>query len=306
MAESVLFSVAESLLGKLASSALEEASLAYGVYDDLDQMKHTLSLIKAVLLDADQKQRHNNELREWLRQIKHVLNDAENIVDDFECEALRKHVVNTYGGFSRKVRHFFSTSNPLVYRLRMAHQLKDLIKKLDKVASDRQKFGLQINDVDTRVVHRRELTDSHVTDSEVIGRDYDKQKILKLLLKDEGEDESLSIVPIVGIRGLGKTTLAKLIFNDESIDNSFSLKIWVCVSEDFELRNLLVKILSSALNSTQEMYKNLEMQQLKNHLRNTIAGQKFLLVLDDVWNEDRVKWIELKTFIQVNGWDYKG
>ncbi|KAK7278918.1 hypothetical protein RJT34_23957 [Clitoria ternatea] len=297
MAESVLFSVAESLIGKLASRAVQEASLAYGVYDDLDEMKQTLSLIKAVLLDADKKQQHNNELREWLRQIKHVLNDAENIVADFECEALRKHVVNTYGGFSRKVPHFFSTSNPLVYRLRMAHQLKDLINKLDKVASDRQKFGLQINDVDTRVVHRRELTDSHVTDSEVIGRDYDKQKILKLLLKDE----SLSVVPIVGIGGLGKTTLAKLIFNDESIDKSFSLKIWVCVSEDFELRNLLVKILSSALNSTQEMYKNLEMQQLKNHLRNTLAGQKFLLVLDDVWNEDRAKWIELKNLIKVNG-----
>ncbi|KAK7278887.1 hypothetical protein RJT34_23926 [Clitoria ternatea] len=265
-------------------------------------MKQTLSLIKAVLLDADQKQHHNNELREWLRQIKHVLNDAENIVADFECEALRKHVVNTYGGFSRKVRHFFSTSNPLVYRLRMAHQLKDVIIKLDKVASDRQKFGLQINDVDTRVVHRRELTDSHVTDSEVIGRDYDKEKILKLLLKDESEDETLSIVPIVGIGGLGKTTLAKLIFNEESIDNSFSLKIWVCVSEDFEVRNLLVKILSSALNSTQEMYKNLEMQQLKNHLRNTLAGQKFLLVLDDVWNEDRVKWIELKNLIQLKGY----
>ncbi|KAK7278872.1 hypothetical protein RJT34_23911 [Clitoria ternatea] len=301
MAESVLFSVAESLIGKLASLAVEEASLAYAVYDDLDQMKQTLSLIKAVLLDAELKQHQNNELREWLRQIKHVLNDAENVVVDVECEALRKHVINIYGGFSRKVRHFFSTSNPLVYRLRMAHELKDIIKKLDKVASDRQKFGLQINDVDTRVVHRRELTDSHVTDSEVIGRDDDKEKTLKLLLKDESEDESLSIVPIVGIGGLGKTTLAKLIFNDEIIDNSFSLKIWVCVSEDFELRNLLVKILSSALNSTQEMYKNLEMQQLKNHLRNTLAGQKFLLVLDDVWNEDRVKWIELKNLIQVNG-----
>ncbi|KAK7278908.1 hypothetical protein RJT34_23947 [Clitoria ternatea] len=80
------------------------------------------------------------------------------------------------------------------------------------------------------------------------------------LAYDEGEDESLSIVPIVGIGGLGKTTPAKLIFNDESIDNSFSLKIWVCVFKDFKVRNLLVKILSSALNSTQEMYKNLEMQ----------------------------------------------
>ncbi|PNX72501.1 disease resistance protein rga2-like, partial [Trifolium pratense] len=102
MAESLLFGLAESFIGKIASRAVQEASLALGVYDELQDIKNTASLIKAVLLDAEQKQQQNHQLREWLRQIKRVFNDAEDIIDDFECEALRKHVVNTSGSFTRK------------------------------------------------------------------------------------------------------------------------------------------------------------------------------------------------------------
>ncbi|XP_061339400.1 disease resistance protein RGA2-like [Gastrolobium bilobum] len=307
MAESLLFSVAESLIGKLASRAVEEASRVFGAYDDLRELKETVSLIKAVLLDAEQKQRqNNNELCVWLRQIKRVFSDAEDIIDDFECEALRKHVVNTYGSCTRKVRRFFSTCNPLVYRLRMAHQIKDVKKRLDKVAADRNKLGLQTIENDTRVVHRREMTHSHVAASHVIGREHDKENIIKLLLQDGTEDRSLSVIPIVGIGGLGKTTLAQSVFNDKSIDESFPLKMWVCVSENFELEDMLRKILKSATdNSTsaptlthQESFKSYDMDQLQRHLRNKLAGKKFLLVLDDVWNEDRVEWIKLKNLLE--------
>ena len=97
MAESLLFSLAETFIGKLASRVLDEASLALGVYDELRQIKDTSSLIKAVLLDAEQKQWQNNELREWLRQIKCVFYDAEDVIDDFECEALKLQVVITSG-----------------------------------------------------------------------------------------------------------------------------------------------------------------------------------------------------------------
>ncbi|XP_027364311.1 putative disease resistance protein RGA1 [Abrus precatorius] len=298
MAESVLFSVAESLIGKLASRAMEEASLAMGVYDDLREMKQTISFIKAVLLDAEQKQHQNNQLRQWLTQIKHVLYNAEDIVDDFECEALRKHVVKTQGSVSRKVRRFFSGSNPIIYRLKMAHEIKEINKRLNKIATDRNNYGLQTNNVDTRVVHRRELTHSHVNASDVIGREQDKKNIIELLLQDD-DGGSLSVIPIVGIGGLGKTTLAKTVFNDNSIHESFELKMWVCVSDDFEHKQMLIKILNSAPNLNQQNYKDLEMEQLQNHVRNMLDGKKFFLVLDDVWNEDRVKWVELKGLIQI-------
>ncbi|CAJ1967547.1 unnamed protein product [Sphenostylis stenocarpa] len=263
-------------------------------------MKATMSLIKAFLLDAEQKKPHNNALSEWLRQIKQVFSDAEDIVDDFECEALRKHVVNTHGSLRRKVRRFFSTCNPLIYRLRMAHEMKDIKERLEKVAADRNMFGLQIIDQDTRVVHVTDTTYSHVIPSNVIGREREKQKILELLLQhDDGHDKSVSVISIEGFGGLGKTTLAKLVFNDTTIDECFPLKMWVCVSGDFELRNVLIKILNSALNPSNENFKNFETEQLQNRLRNTLQRQKFLLVLDDVWNEDHARWDELKEIIDV-------
>ncbi|CAJ2673553.1 unnamed protein product [Trifolium pratense] len=299
MAESLLFSVAETFIGKLTSRLLEEASLALGVYDDLRRIKDTSSLIKAVLLDAEQKQWQNNELREWLRQIKCVFYDAEDVIDDFECEALRLQVVNTSGSIRRKVRHYFSSSNPLAYRLKMAHQIKDINARLTKVAAYRHNFGLQNNYSDTRIVQKRELTHSHIIESDVIGREHDKQIIIDLLLQD-GDDKSLSVIPIVGMGGMGKTTLAKSVFNDERLGEAFQKKMWVCVSHDFELKHLLVKILSSASDSSpSENIQNFDTEQLQNHLRNTLVDQKFLLVLDDVWNENRVKWEELKDLIQV-------
>jgi len=89
-----------------------------------------------------------------------------------------------------KVYNFFSSSKLLAFRFRMARKMKQINTRLDKIAVDRQKFGLQIIDADNRVVHRRETTHSSVIDSKVIGREHDKEKIIKLLIQ-RGNDKNL-------------------------------------------------------------------------------------------------------------------
>ncbi|QHO04099.1 Putative disease resistance protein [Arachis hypogaea] len=97
----------------------------------------------------------------------------------------------------------------------------------------------------------RETTSPVVADVNVIGREIDKEFIIDLLMQQnpEDDDERIPVIPIVGTGGVGKTTLAQLVFRDERED--------------------------------------------------TLAGQKFLLVLDNVWNEDRVKWMELRFLIEM-------
>ncbi|KAL1312415.1 disease resistance protein RGA2 [Arachis hypogaea] len=315
MAESFIFSIAESLATKIASLAYEEASRVVGVYDDLQDLKSSLSYVKAVLLDAEQKQEHNHELREWLKQIKLIFYDAENVLDQVHCETLRKQVIRDYGTPKDKVGHFFSSSNPLVFRYKLALQIKDIRKRLDRVAADRDKFGLQVIDVDRRVVHKREMTYSHVVESDVIGRSHDKEKIVKLLMEpcldNNGDSKHISVIPIVGIGGLGKITLAKLVFNDKRIRESFPMKMWVCVPDDFDIKQLIIKIINAvtvsgansadALVAQQTLRVDMDIEQLQYLLRNKLTGQKFLLVLDDVWSEDRAKWIELRSLIRIGG-----
>ncbi|KAJ7976790.1 Disease resistance protein [Quillaja saponaria] len=66
--------------------------------------------------------------------------------------------------------------------------------------------------------------------------------------------------------------------------------MWVCVSEDFDLKQLMIKIIRSACH---ENFSDFEPDQLQTRLRSTLCDKRFLLVLDDVWNEDRRKWMEL-------------
>ncbi|XP_058738246.1 disease resistance protein RGA2-like [Vicia villosa] len=315
MAESFVFDIADSLLGKLASYICEEAAQAYGVYEDLQGIKDTLSIVRGLLLDAEDKKDHKHGLREWLRQLHNICSDAEDVLDGFELQHKKKQVVEASGSTKMKVRHFFSSSNPVVFRPKMAHLLKRIRDRLYKVASDGNKFGLATISIDHGlVVPRRETTHSYIDALDVIGRENDREEIIKLLMQphprgDGDGDQSLCVIPIVGIGGLGKTTLAKLVFNDKRMDELFQLKIWVCVSNDFDIRQLIIKVINSAYASAsvptaaaiapQENINNFDIEQLQIRLRYKLSRQKFLLVLDDIWNEDRAEWIKFKDLIKV-------
>ncbi|MCI03195.1 disease resistance protein, partial [Trifolium medium] len=172
MAESFVFYFADSLLGKLASYAYEEASRAYGVYEDLQQFKDTLSIVRGMLLDAEEKKNQQHAVREWLKQIQSICSDAEDALDGFELQDKRKQVVGASGSTSMKVRHFFSSSNPLAFRFKMAQQIKDIRDRLDKVASNGTKFGLTAININPGLaVQRREMTYPYVDASSVIGRE---------------------------------------------------------------------------------------------------------------------------------------
>ncbi|KAG2405654.1 uncharacterized protein HKW66_Vig0049090 [Vigna angularis] len=207
MAELFLFSIAESLIAKLASHAFQEASRVVGLFNDLRDLTKNLSLVKAVLLDAQQKQDHNHQLREWLTQLKTVFSEAEDVLDEFECQTLQNKVVKAHRNTKDKVSHFLSTSNPLLFRYKMTQQIKYINKRLDKVAVRRHKFSLQIIDVDTRVVYRRDMTHSRVSDSDVIGRKNDKEKIIELLMQQNpNDDDTTAIWGSLGLIALPKTS----------------------------------------------------------------------------------------------------
>nr|XP_023914358.1 putative disease resistance protein RGA1 [Quercus suber] len=139
--------------------------------------------------------------------------------------------------------------------------------------------------------YRVRETHSSVRSEEVIGRDKDKKEIIRILL-DTNVEESVLILPIVGLGGLGKTTLAQLVFNDEKIQNRFEQKLWVCVSDDFEVKVIVKKILKSAPEKPDDM------DSLIKSLKKEIDGKRYLLVLDDVWNENPEKWRQLKTHLE--------
>ncbi|KAL4607729.1 hypothetical protein ACB092_09G196100 [Castanea dentata] len=292
----LVYSIASNVIDKIGTYAFQEICSAGGISEDLKNLELTMSIIQAVLLDAEEKQVKNRGLTVWLGQLKDVFHDATDVLDEFECEALRRQVVQTYGNTSNQVLDSISSSsfNPLGFSYKMSRKIKGIRESLEELAKVRAQFNLEQRSEDQNIVHReREMTHSFVPDSDVIGRVDDKQNIIDLLMHP-GNNSSVSVIFIVGMGGLGKTTLAQWVYNDERIATNFDLRIWVCVSEDFSVLKLAKEILKSAGGGSSE---NMSMDLVQASLRSTLKEKRFFIVLDDVWNEDRNKWIGLKNLL---------
>ncbi|XP_065617030.1 disease resistance protein RGA2 [Quercus suber] len=289
------YGIAVKVLELLGLVTFQEISSAWGVKSDLTKLERTVKAVKAVLLDAEEKQASDHRLSIWLGELKDVLKDAENVLDKFQYIVLQKEVMKRNGSTSKKVSNFFSSSNPLAVRFVMAHKIKGIRKRVDEIAAEKDKFNLAQGLVDRKlnIQERRDMTHSFVPSQNVIGRNDDKIQIIDLLMQQDA-GRNVSVIPIVGIGGLGKTTLAKLVYNNELVERHFQLTMWVCVSEDFNVTRLIKEILKSELVTIDE---NLSLDQLQIQLRGLLKDKKFLLVLDDVWNEDRRKWIELENLL---------
>ncbi|KAH1258076.1 putative disease resistance protein RGA3 [Glycine max] len=125
-------------------------------------------------------------------------------------------------------------------------------------------------------------------DEGLIGRDNDREEIIKLLMQphshgDSVGNKSICVIPIVGIGGLGKTTLSKLVFNDKRMDELFQLKMWVCISGDFDIWQIIIKIVNYASVPTislaqHEIINNLDIDQLQSHSDISFLAFQWIIV----------------------------
>ncbi|CAN1779526.1 Putative disease resistance protein RGA3 [Linum perenne] len=207
--------------------------------------------------------------------------DADDLLDDFSTEARLQAMAAEDDG-----------RRTLIYGLKMAHDIKEIREKLDDITKDKDNLYLE--------VRFEEVVASRETDScpptLVAGREDDKKNIIQLLLETNCE-ANISVVSIVGIGGLGKTTLAQLVFDDKLIQDHFAVKVWVYVSQKFDVKIILGKMLESITHQSQT---SLRLDVLQAKLRREITGKKFLFVLDDVWEEDVQSWEILAKYL-ING-----
>ncbi|CAN1233496.1 Disease resistance protein RGA2 [Linum perenne] len=287
MAESALFSLTQTVLNQLSSKLLQEAAFLWGIedagVDEIDKLTLTISAVQRLLLDAEDKSHHNHNLRLWLKDLRRALYDADDLLDDFSTEALQHH------RRTEEVRSSFSSSDQLGYGLKFSSEIQAIRVRIDEIAKWGEMFGL--NSI-VRKKHRGKMTNSDVPEL-VVGREDDKKRILELLLQ---KPDDLTVVSIVGIGGIGKTTLAQLLFNDQMVRSHFQLRVWVCVTDKFDVNLIVEKIVESCTNE-KLLAKDLEMDGLMEVLSKHVSSKRCLIVLDGVWDEDREEWDHLMSLL---------
>ncbi|EOY04639.1 LRR and NB-ARC domains-containing disease resistance protein, putative [Theobroma cacao] len=290
MGEAVLSAVVEGVVSKATSVAIQHINLGWGFEEELEKLGYSLPIIRALLQDAEERQRNDKSVKLWLDKLRDVAYEADDVLDEFTYEILRRKV-EIRDQIRRKVLYFFSPSNPILFRLKMDKKIKDIHKSVDGLNKLADQLGLQQRAIDVTPVlgASNEETVSFLDDSKIVGRKADVSKVVDLLI-NPSDGQIISVIPIVGMAGLGKTTLAKLVYNDVEVERHFDVKFWVCVSDNFDVKRILRHMLEHLTdeNTTSFENKNSILEKFKKKLE----GKKYLLVLDDLWSAE--KWEDLR------------
>ncbi|KAL6327454.1 hypothetical protein AAG906_019767 [Vitis piasezkii] len=259
------------------------------VHSELNKWKTILMKIYAVLHDAEEKQMTNPRVKMWLDELGDLAYDVEDILDGFATESLRRNLMaeTQPSGTERSTSSF--TPNAIKFNAEMLSKIKMITTSLQEISAQKSDLHLTENISGERSTKTREIlpTTSLVDESRVYGRETDKEAIANLLLRDDPSTDEICVIPVVGMAGIGKTTLTQLAFNDDEVKDHFDLRVWVYVSDDFDVLKITKTILQSVSLATQNVD---DLNLLQMELREKLSGQKFLLILDDVWNENYDSW----------------
>ncbi|TXG74773.1 hypothetical protein ES288_1Z012300v1 [Gossypium darwinii] len=296
--EAALSGFLDLLVGKSLDSALKFVANHNQLHQQLKQWQSILPDIQAVLDDAEEKQIKNMGVKKWLEDLQDLAYDADDILDEFAYEELRLKLKKSQAQASTsKVRKLIPTcctsSNftptSFLFKNSMIPKVKEITARLNSLTTRRSSLGLTdfLSQAPTSKGKQPRLQPTSVLDGvvEYIGRQKEKTEMFELLKGNNSN--GVSVLSIVGMGGMGKTTLAQLVYNDATINESFDLKAWVCVSDNFDAIAITKAILQSITSESCD-YSNLDLLQVK--LKEKLSGKRFLLVLDDIWNENYNDW----------------
>ncbi|GKU96981.1 hypothetical protein SLEP1_g10162 [Rubroshorea leprosula] len=263
--------------------------------EDLRNLRDNLTSIRALLKDAEEKQISEEPVKLWLDRLREESLNMEDALDEWRTVHLYRRTDGAEESASflqRKVRVFLRcfSFHPVRYR-GIAHNIKEINERLDKIAEDKDRYQLTSTAMISRLPRQGE-SKSFIDESSLLGRDDVKNEIISHLLCEASKEEEgspIQTISIVGMGGIGKTAVAQLVYNDKNVKQHFTSRVWTHVSNISDERkvakDIIVGLQGLEKQATLQLLESVQLDALLDEVRKSLEGKKYLLVLDDVWTE---------------------
>ncbi|KAL4597841.1 hypothetical protein ACB092_11G017300 [Castanea dentata] len=309
MADTLLIDLFKQLGSIAFQLAKQEINLLVGVDEEVQKLQDRLGFIKAMLDDAEERHAVKQRTEKlWLEKLQNQYYEMDDILDTWSTARIRAEIENegkpadtsASAVVKKKVCSFVPSPSccfNLPLRHDVGHMIRKLNEKLDMIFKDKATCGIDFNRQPDVVA--RPTTTSFVDVPHIIGRDNYKDDLLRNLLDVGSQDErnSYRVISLVGMGGIGKTTLAQLAFNHSDVQVHFQKRMWICVSDPFDQCNA-AKAIIKEIDPEHGPLNDTELQTLLRKIHDLIKDKIFFLVLDDVWTEDSQKWEPFKVALK--------
>ncbi|XP_058114398.1 disease resistance protein RPM1-like [Magnolia sinica] len=294
MAEAVVF----FFLRKLGDQLAQEVQLLSGVEGDVAWIKAELQSMKSFLKDADRRRERDAGVEAWIMQVRRLVFDAEDAVDEHMIQT-EMHRRLRDGRMGCLVSHacFF---RHVITKYQFSSRMQRIRKEVKDIRERRTRYefhtpsqeGMSSNSADSGPSDPG-VAASWVEEADIVGLENDVMKLGQLLLREE-EIQQRTVISIVGMGGLGKTTLAKRFYR--TAKTSFECHAWIYVSQSFQKKDILKRMLEGFYESRREVVPNhtetMDEEKLAEMINDYLQGKRYALFLDDIW-DSRV-WEDIK------------
>ncbi|RWR84259.1 Disease resistance protein [Cinnamomum micranthum f. kanehirae] len=280
------------VVGKLGDLLIQEAQLLFGVREGIEGIKNELEWMQRFLKDADSKQNTDEIVKKWVSDIRDVSYEIEDVIETFIYSQRKRHglVGRVKRGISKpKTRH------------EVAKQIEQIKQKISDISRRRGDYGIRdINEgrqeasSSIRDLRQRRQFFAILEEPEVVGQQEEISTLKKQLINGE---QRRCVISIVGMGGLGKSTLARQVYHD--VKNDFDCHAFICLSQQYEMKDVLIHLITSAMGKLGGEIEKLTIEELGMMLREHLKGKRYLVVIDDIWSTKA--WDDLKLILPDTG-----
>ncbi|CAN6372406.1 unnamed protein product [Urochloa humidicola] len=296
--------VLRTLIPKLLQLLKEEYNLQNGVKKDIEFLSKELEISQAALREVSKVplEQLSELVRLWARDVREVSYDMEDIVDTFMVRVQGAGPPDKRGA-KKFIKKMSSKLSKAMARHGIGQEIKGIRERVREVSERRDRYKFDIaattkipvssETSDTIKIHvDPRITALYTKVTELVGVDEAKEEVVTRLTKGD-DDQKKRIVSIAGFGGLGKTTLAKLVYDE--IKKQFGCKAFVSVSRNHDIKKLLKQMLYAF---DKERFKDhihstmLDETHLIDLVREFLQNKRYLIVIDDIWDIEPWKIIE--------------
>ncbi|CAL5441189.1 unnamed protein product [Camellia sinensis] len=285
MAETAVF----HLLAKLAPFLQGEVNLLSGVREAMEDIRDEFERMSAFLRVADAKEESDPQLKVWVKQVRDAAYETEDVLDKFKLH-LAHHHGDGFGGFLRKV---FYLAKTLKARHQIASEIQRIKSRVINISEGHKRYhdeygiieqGSRSNVVNNSWYDYRGDA-LLLEEAKLVGIEMPKRQLMEWLV--EG-DSGLKAVSVVGMGGLGKTTLVKKVYDDATAKKHFDSHAWLTASESLRAEDLLKDMIQQVFKEIMQPVpvgvETMSINRLKCLANDFLQQRRYVVVFDDVWN----------------------
>ncbi|KAH6763988.1 hypothetical protein C2S52_012877 [Perilla frutescens var. hirtella] len=275
------------LLEQLSVWLREQKKLLGGLEEEVKYIRDELEQMREFLRVADANEESNPNLKEWVRQVREISYDVQDVLDKYD-------VTNrSSSGYVKKV---YASITKLKAQQHIASEIRAIKSRLDNVSRNQQRYREMYAVVDlgsSSTLGKTGLYDGRgdalfLEEADVVGIEKSKEKLLEWIkLRDDG----LEVISVVGMGGLGKTTLVKKVYDDESVKRCFNRHVWIVDSDYMDVKHLLANMIKKLVGEIKESppqeLEGMSVDDMRNFVYQFLEGKNYIIVLDDVWDASR-------------------